>query len=270
MFKIGDFSKLTMVSVRMLRYYDEMGLFKPAQIDDFTGYRYYSAKQINTLNLIVALRNMGFNVADIALAVNEQSDEALTKLLMQKRNQVEANIESEKEKLKKINTAINDFKKERVNMNYNVTIKSIPLYKVISLRDTIPAYNAEGMLWERISKYTREKNIHIGDIFYATYHDEGYKEGPVDVEVVMSVDKLSADVDGFTFKEAEPIKQAACILVPGDYSNLTSAYNFLGKWIEENNYSICGNARQVTIKGPWNENNPNDYLSEIQIPVKQL
>lgn len=64
MFKIGDFSKLTMVSIRMLRYYDEMELFKPAEIDTFTGYRYYSAKQITTLNLVVSLRNMGFNVSD--------------------------------------------------------------------------------------------------------------------------------------------------------------------------------------------------------------
>lgn len=77
----------------------------------------------------------------------------------------------------------------------------------------------------------------------------------------MSVDKLSADADSFTFKETEQIEHAAYILVPGDYSNLTSAYNFLGKWIEDNNYTICGNARQATIKGPWNENNPSDYLS---------
>lgn len=74
MFKIGDFSKLTRVSVRMLRYYDEVGLFKPAKIDDFTGYRYYSAKQISDINLIVSLRDMSFNVADIAMLMKEKSE----------------------------------------------------------------------------------------------------------------------------------------------------------------------------------------------------
>lgn len=270
MFKIGDFSKLTKVSVRMLRYYDEMGLFKPAEIDFFTGYRYYSAKQITTLNLIVSLRDMGFNVADITLVISQQSDENLEAMLLQKKDEIENNIKAEEIKLKKINSTIKDLKKERVNMNYNVTVKSIPSYKVISLRDTIPSYDAEGTLWGRLGEYIQKNNISCGNVFYATYHDEGYKEGPVDVEVIMSVEKLLNNEDKFTFKETEAIEQAVSILVPGDYLNLAPAYNFLGKWIEENNYTISGNARQVCIKGPWNEGNPNDYLSEIQIPIKQL
>jgi DNA-binding transcriptional MerR regulator len=256
MFKIGDFSKLTLVSIRMLRYYDEVGLFKPAEIDSFTGYRYYSAKQISTLNLIVSLRDMGFNVSDIAIALKEQSDDNLKVLLKQKEVEIE------------INNAIKNLKKERINMNYNVSIKSVPSYKIISLRDTIPAYNAEGMLWDRLGRYMEEKRISCSNICYATYHDEGYTEGPVDVEVVMEIQKLLTDADGFTFKESEPIEKAASILVPGEYENIASAYNFLGKWIEENGYAIAGATRQLPIKGPWNETNSKDYLTEIQMPVR--
>ncbi|OOM75366.1 multidrug-efflux transporter 1 regulator [Clostridium puniceum] len=268
MFKIGDFSKLTLVSIRMLRYYDEVGLFKPAEIDTFTGYRYYSAKQISTLNLIVSLRDIGFNVSDIAIAINEQSDEKLKDLLKQKEDEVKINIKAEEKKLRKINYAIKNLKKERINMNYNVTLKSVPSYKIISLRDNIPAYDAEGMLWERLGKYMEEKKIPCNNLCYATYHDEGYIEGPVDVEVVMGVEKLLDDADSFTFKESEPIEKAASILVPGEYVALASAYNFLGKWIEENGYTIIGTARQMPIKGPWNEKKSKDYLTEIQIPVK--
>lgn len=269
MFKIGDFSKLTRVSVRMLRYYDEVGLFKPAKIDDFTGYRYYSAKQISDINLIVSLRDMGFNVADIAVFMKEKSEEKLEDILKVKSEETKNNIRAEEIRLEKINSAIKDMKKERVNMSYNVTLKSIPSYKVISLRDAIPAYNAEGILWERLDKYITSKNIHCNDIAYAIYHDEDYKEGEVDVEVVMGVDKLMENENEFIFKETEEVKQAVSILVPGDYSNLAPAYNFLGNWIEENGYSIAGNPRQVAIKGPWNERNTEDYLSEIQIPVRK-
>jgi len=270
MFKIGDFSKLTMVSIRMLRYYDEMGLFKPAEIDAFTGYRYYSAKQITTLNLIVSLRDMGFNVSDIAVAINDSSDENLKDILKQKKDEVNNNINAEKEKLRKINAAITNLKKERVNMNYNITLKSVPTYKIISLRDTIPSYTEEGTLWMRLGKYIQDKKISCNNIFYATYHVEGYIEGPVDTEVVVGVEKLLIDDAGFTFKETEPIEQAASILVPGDFSNIAPAYNFLGKWIEENGYTICGNTRQLPLKGPCNETSSNDYLTEIQIPVKKL
>ena len=153
-------------------------------------------------------------------------------------------------------------------MNYNVTIKSVPSYKIISLRDNIPAYDAEGMLWERLGKYMDEKKIPSRNICYATYHDEGYIEGSVDVEVVMVVENLLDDSDGFIFKESEPIEKAASILVPGEYKTLASAYNFLGKYLEENGYTIIGNTRQLPIKGPWNETNPKDYLTEIQIPIK--
>lgn len=269
MFKIGDFSKLTKVSVRMLRYYDEVGLFKPAKIDGFTGYRYYSAKQISEINLIVSLRDIGFNVVDIAVFLKEKSDEKLEDILKVKSEEIINNIRTEEMRLEKINSAIKDMKKERVNMSYNVTLKSLPSYKVISLRDTIPAYNAEGMLWARIDQYVMAKNIPCSDIAYATYHDEGHKESEVDVEVIMGVDKLLEDENGFVFKETDAVEQAASILVPGDYSNLAGAYNFLANWIEENGYSISGNPRQVAIKGPWNEKNIEDYLSEIQIPVNK-
>jgi DNA-binding transcriptional MerR regulator len=270
MFKIGDFSKLTMISVRMLRYYDEMGLFKPAEIDLSTGYRYYSAKQITKLNLIIALRDMGFNVSDIAIAVNEQSDEKLKDILKQKEAEVKNNIKTEEEKLRKINAKIKNLKKEKVNMNYNVTLKSVPSYKVISLRDTIPTYDAEGILWQKLGEYIQDKKISCSNIAYATYHDEDYKEGPVDVEVSVVVEKLLNDADGFTFKEAVPIDQVVSILVPGEFSNIAPAYNYLGQWIEENGYGICGTARQLPLKGPCNEANPNDYLTEIQVPVKKL
>jgi DNA-binding transcriptional MerR regulator len=268
-FKIGDFSKFTWVSVRMLRYYDEAGLLKPAKIDDFTGYRFYSARQIPEIGLILSLRDMGFNVADILLFMQEQSEAKREDLLRIKGEEIKGNIRIEESRLEKIDSAISNMKKERVSMNYHVTLKSLPSYKVISLRDRIPAYDAEGMLWESLSEYVAAKNIPCKNMSYATYHDEGFKEGQVDVEVVMEVDQLMQNENGFVFKETEAEEQAASILVPGAYSNLAGAYQFLADWIEEKGYTIAGNHRQVAIKGPWNEQNAEDYLCEIQIPVKK-
>ncbi|WP_317134953.1 MerR family transcriptional regulator [Bacillus changyiensis] len=268
-FKIGDFSKITKVSVRMLRYYDEVGIFQPATIDKFTGYRYYSAKQISEINLIVSLRDMGFNVADIAIYMKEKSEEKQEDMLKAKSEDIRSNIKTEQLKLEKINATIKNMKKGRVDMNDHVTLKSLPSYQVISLRDTIPAYDAEGMLWSKLSEYVMTNNISCQEIAYATYHDNGYKDGEVDVEVVMGVDQLMKDENEFIFKETEAVDQAASILVPGDYSNLLGAYQFLANWIEENGYMISGNPRQVAIKGPWNEKNKEDYLNEIQIPVNK-
>lgn len=267
MFKIGDFSKITKVSVRMLRYYDEVGLFTPAQIDNFTGYRYYSARQISEINRIVSLRDMGFNIAEIVILMKEKSEDSLKEMLKTKSEEIKNHIKAEEIRLEKINTAIMNMKKEKVNMSYNVSLKSIPNYKVISLRDTIPAYEAEGILWGRLAEYVKKNRIVCNNMAYATYHDEGYKNGEVDVEVVMGVEKSMVDMDWY--KETEAVDQAASILVSGDYSNIAGAYQFLANWIEDNGYIISGNPRQVTIKGPWNESNPEEYLSEIQIPVEK-
>jgi DNA-binding transcriptional MerR regulator len=66
MIKIGDFSKLSQATVKALRLYDEMGLLKPARVDNFTGYRYYSADQLPRLNRILALKDLGFSLEQIA------------------------------------------------------------------------------------------------------------------------------------------------------------------------------------------------------------
>jgi DNA-binding transcriptional MerR regulator len=269
MFKIGDFSKLTRVSVRMLRYYDETGLLTPCKVDEFTNYRYYSAKQIEALNLIVSLRDFGFNVSEIAAVIAAQSNEKQKEMLRRKRDEIEKDIAVSNQRLKRLDSVIKNIDKEKITMSYNVKTKQVPSYNVVSYRQKIPSYSAEGMLWAKLGEYMAEKGLNTEAYCYATYHDKEYKEGDVDVEVVMEVDKLLDNERGFVYKKTEPIEQAAYVLVPGDYSNIGPAFNFLGKWIEDNGYEICGLVRQLCIKGPWNEENTENYLTELQIPIKK-
>jgi DNA-binding transcriptional MerR regulator len=71
-FRIGDFSRLSLVSVKALRYYDELGLLKPARVDEFTGYRYYAASQLTRLNRVLALKDMGLSLEQIALLLDKE------------------------------------------------------------------------------------------------------------------------------------------------------------------------------------------------------
>lgn len=64
MLKIGEFSKLSRVSVRMLRHYDEVGLLAPSEVDSMTGYRYYSERKLITAGRIAALRALGFGLSE--------------------------------------------------------------------------------------------------------------------------------------------------------------------------------------------------------------
>ena len=104
MFRIGEFSKLTQVSVRMLRYYDEMELLKPAKVDKWTGHRLYSVEQIPRLNKILYLRDSGLKVSEIALALT-LDEQSLLAQLDKKRIEIENAIQAEREKLRKIELA---------------------------------------------------------------------------------------------------------------------------------------------------------------------
>ena len=267
MFKIGDFSKFSRVSVRMLRYYDENDILKPEVVDEFTGYRYYSASQIKKINLIITLRDFGFNVLEIGEYIS--SDKGKREIMLQIRQaQIESSIEDENQKLNRIASAIEKLYKENITMEYKVEIKSVKSIKAIALRETIPSYNHEGMLWDEIGNYMQEKGIVCTGMCYATYYDTEYKEGDVDVEVLMEVKELKENDGRITFKETEPIEKTASVLVPGEYANISKGFAFLGEWLEQNNKEVTGRMRQVPIKGPWNEDDPKDYLTELQCPIK--
>lgn len=79
LYKIGEFSKLTNVPIKTLRYYDEINLFKPQEIDLFSGYRYYSKEQIDDLAVILNLKDVGFSLDEIKKYKNNYSDELMQK-----------------------------------------------------------------------------------------------------------------------------------------------------------------------------------------------
>lgn len=268
MFKIGEFSKLTQVSVRMLRYYDEMGLLKPAKIDSWTGYRMYSADQIPILNKIVYLRDSGFNVSEIAIAINQRSDTSLIEQLNQKHIEVTANIQAEQAKLKKLEIAKAELLHEKNETHYNVTIKSIPSYHVLSLRRVIPDYYAEGELWKELSEFVDQYKIDITNETFSIYHDEDYRENNVDVELCAFVNKAGQDHGAFKFRHTTPVPVMACTMVYGEFSNIAAAFLSFAKWLQENSqYKMNGTSRQIVHRGPWNEEDPQKYLTEIQIPL---
>ncbi|WP_334073769.1 MULTISPECIES: MerR family transcriptional regulator [Paenibacillus] len=268
MFKIGDFSKLVRVSVRMLRHYDEIGLLKPGSTDAVTGYRYYSVEQIPRANRIQVLKEMGFSLAEISGLMHQDLNAGqLLSLLENRKRQITEVIESEHTKLRRVEFLINQINKEDMYMNYEVTVKQIPAYKVLALRDTLPAYNAEGTLWNELGEFVQEHHIKVAAPCYAVYYDEGYKERDVDVEVTMCFQGQAAESDRIKIRELEPVSEMACILHHGPFEQMSAAYHALGVWLDSNGYRWSGPHRAIYHKGPWTGEDPAGYLTEIQAPV---
>ena len=115
MFRIGEFSRLMQVSIRMLRYYDEVGILQPAEVDKWTGHRLYSVEQIPRLNKILYLRDSGLNISEIALAL-KTDDQSLLAQLEKKRLEIECAIQAEQEKLKKLSLPKVNYREEKENI----------------------------------------------------------------------------------------------------------------------------------------------------------
>lgn len=268
MFKIGEFSKLTQVSIRMLRYYDEMGLLKPAEIDPVTNYRLYATEQIPVLNKIIFLRDLGFPVAEIAGALHHWDDQFILAQLDRKHWEIERTIQAEQAKLAKIELAKRDIRQEKIAVHYNVAIKAVPSYQVFSLRRIVADYYAEGQLWKEMADFAEERHLSLSTDTFTIYHDADYRETNVDMEVCVPVARMGTDMCGFTYRCTEAVPLMACTMVYGHFEHIAGAYFAFADWLQAHDqYQMGEQSRQIVHRGPWNEENPAQYLTEIQVPL---
>ncbi len=273
MFNIGKFSQLVRVSPRMLRHYEKCGLFYPAEIDKVNGYRLYSATQIPLLLRITSLRDMGFSIEEIRdILDNHGENDYIEKALQSKSAAIEESIAEENRKMERLKAT-----QERIEKgNYTVTcgevvLKKIASQKLLSLRETVPDYSYQTVLWERLFGFIQEKQLQdiLEGRVMAIYHERAYKETDVDIEVAVFVKKMNAGEGPFIFRETEAVL-AAAVVCDGSYEKtLPEGEALLAKWVESNGYEIVGSERAIGIRHPYNEQDPNRYQTEIQFPIRK-
>lgn len=272
MFKIGDFSKLSKVSIKALRHYDELGLLKPVMVDDFTGYRYYSSNQLPRLNKILALKDLGFSLNKIIEIIDyDQNSELVSSMLYIRKKELMDSIEKDRKKLSRIETLISIIN-EDTNHNefkHDVIIREVDSFRIASIRKKIPSYDKQGPLWEELITYLHDNSIKILHPCIVNYHDRGYKESDVDLEIAIHVASIGPSNGTITFRDLEGYKEMACIIHKGSYESIASTYRIIMRWIEENGYKIIGNNRALLLEGGWSVKSLKDYITEIQIPVSK-
>lgn len=270
MFKIGEFSKITQVSVRMLRYYDEQKLLEPSYVDDYTGYRLYSAEQIEQLNKIIFLRNMGFGVNTMKEILQHWNSESIKQNLILQLDKSLENIKVEEMKVKQIEGLLYDLENQKNEIDIDITLKSLPMLQVISMRRTVADYYCEGIMWKEFQSVFR--NIKNADKLqsFSIYHDLDYREKDVDIEICVVTDKLSIAEDHATIicRQIPQVDVAACFMVYGDYSNISKAYQQFAYWLEQHKeYNMQGENRQICHVSVCHTDNPKEYITELQFPL---
>lgn len=271
MLKIGDFSKLSRISIRMLRHYNELGLLVPMTVDDFTGYRYYSETQLPLAERIQTLKNLGFRLSIIKEILEKYEDaQEMEHFLLVKKLELEEESKELQQKLQLLDSTIHCLRKDGNLMNYNVTLKTLPERYVASVRQVIPNYSSEGILWELLNKEIASQNVQQKNPCYglAIFHDEGYKESDVDVEIQISVSGNYTDTEHVTFKTVAPI-QIASATYKGSYEQITKVNAAVANWIQENGYSFYGNSFCIYHVSPHDASSPEELVTEVCYPVKK-
>jgi effector-binding domain-containing protein len=270
MLKIGDFSKFSQISVKTLRYYDEIGLLKPGRVDQFTGYRYYSADQLPRLNKIIGLKDLGLSLEEIGMIlIDNLSIEKIMELLQLKHKETLKRLQEEEVRLKKVEEWLRRVEKEGSMPVYDVVTKKLEAQKVVSVRDIIPTYGDISNLFNELCSYLGRQRVQFGGPPLAVYYDQEYREKDVDVEVAVPIAGTIPVTKRITIHELPAVEMAACLIHKGPYEDLNKAYKGLMIWVETNGYQIMGPDREIYLQGPG-QGDPASYITELQVPVQKI
>jgi len=278
MFKIGEFSKLGQVSVRMLRHYDHMGLLKPVHIDKFTGYRYYNAEQLADLNRILFFKDLGFSLQQInELLVNNLPKDQLRGMLKMKQVELEREVQDSYERLARVEARLQQIELEGAPPPYEVTTKSADEITVASVRQLVPKPQDMGYyckeMYRALYEGIEELGIKARYPELTFYHNDEYPEIDLDVEASVRVDSQHADTNtdhpSISIRKAPPEKKVASLIYKGPFPKVDTAVLVLLNWIGINGWNISGPIRELHLSGPAHMGGKlqKEAVLELQIPI---
>lgn len=269
MYRIGDFSRLSRVSVKALRFYDEMGLLKPAQVDEATGYRYYEAHQLPRLHRILALKDLGFSLEQIAPLLEEGIPAAeLRGMLRLKQAEIQQRMAEEQERLQRVETRLKQIEQEGALPRHEVLLRRIEAQRVLSIRATIPTHYHIYSLFGELGAYFAQGQLRKAGTGIALWHDTEFREQEVDAEAAIPVEGACRDWGRARGYDLPALETAACVTHQGSFESAEPAYSTLFQWIYANGYRPVGPVRTFLLQFRADAD-PATYVMEIQCPVQK-
>ncbi|RPH56247.1 MAG: MerR family transcriptional regulator [Chloroflexi bacterium] len=272
MIRIGEFSRISQVSIKTLRFYDEVGLLHPAQVDDFTGYRYYTFSQLARLHRILALKEMGFPLEQIGhLLDDEVSPDQLRGMLKARRAEIKARLDDEMERLARVEARLKQIEEESIMSQIEVVIKKVEPQQIASVRDIIPTYAEQGGLWGELEGYLAMQRVRPVGACLTIYHDEEYKERDVDAEVCEPIGSAAPGESRRVKVRTLPAAEVASAVHRGPYVTLGKSIQDMIQWLEANGYHITGPEREIYLQpGRNGSQNDPETVTEVQFPVEKV
>jgi DNA-binding transcriptional MerR regulator len=274
--------------VATLRYYDQMGLLKPAHVDPFTDYRYYSAEQLPRLNRILALKDLGFSLEQIAQLLKRtiMPDEMRGMLLLRQAD-AEREVKEAQTRLARVSARLHEIEQEGVASPYDIVIKQVAPQWVISTRQIVGHIDEMGTLCWQLHRELRDwaNRQQLKPLpepapqLVNLYHSTEYRETDVDVEAVLFVSQTGKRIEAasagknahpFEIRELEGAPMMASGIHQGAMADVLALVKAMLIWIDQNSYAIAGPVRELHLAGRAASAEADQHLVELQIPIVNL
>jgi DNA-binding transcriptional MerR regulator/effector-binding domain-containing protein len=266
MFTIGEFSKLSGLTVKTLRFYHEEGLLIPTFVDPDTGYRYYHERQIEMARVIAYLRNLDFSISDIKELLGREDEAGLLNLLERQRSQIKQQIKRLQRTVRSLDQFISEERQGQAMADTleDVREKDVDTMLVAGIRMK-GHYSDCGKGFARLG---RSFGRFICGKPLLLHYDAEYREEDADFEACLPI-RQRKSVEGTSVREL-PAVRCVALVHKGPYDQMGRSYAKVLKWIKERNYKVVLPTREVYLKGPGMifKGNPKNYVTEIQIPVE--
>lgn len=267
MFKIGEFARIGRTPVTTLRFYDEVGLLKPAHVDEATGYRYYTIEQLPRLNRILALRDLGLSMEQIAQLLQETvAPELVRQILDLKQAELRQRLREEQERLARVEVRLRQIDEEGRMSSYDTVLKRIEAIRVASVRTVVPTYRHIDEVFQELTAYIGRSGGCITGPAIAVWYDRLYQEHDPDGEAAFPIQGDLPESERIKVKNLPEVELVACTVHRGSFSLLTQAYAAIFTWVRVHGYQVSGPLREVYLHNDPKEN-PDTYLTEVQLPV---
>lgn len=278
MFKIGEFSKVSGLSIHTLYHYESLGILEPCHVDPSTNYRYYDAAQLVTINKVLALKDAGFSLTEIANFLEDvPMNQQLLDILESKADSLEKLLEAEANRLERLRTNIFLIKNGGLPMTNNISIKKVEPILVATVRDVCEKKGGEHFdefcenIWGKVNEYIDQSASKRTIPCMTIYHRGLYlhtDDTAIDMEVAEPITKIIPTSDNVNVYKLPTVDKMACIVHQGPFSTIGNTSRQMFQWIAENGYTVCGPVREIYHKGDWVTDDVDEYVTELQVPVR--
>ena len=272
MLSIGEFSNICKVSTKTLRYYAEIGLLLPDEINPENGYRYYSIEQLETMLFINRLKSYNFSLEEIKtiLESEELQDEKLYLELTRKKKEIEKQVQEFEKTLDQLNTDLTNLKQGKSIMSYmesiDIQLVEVPMMYLLSIRKMVHEHEVAeeyGNCFRKLFRKTQVNKLTVLAPPMVLFHSEEFSPFGLDIEFAIPVKEYVTGTRDFY--------PGLCLktVLNGSYSNLSSVYTKQREWAEKEGYESSNALYEVYVTDPSGVSQESDLITEIYYPVKK-